>query len=1299
VLLLCEINNSKKKMKKNKLFALVNRSKFLFVITAAFICNVSFVNTAKGQVIYTTDFGTVANVNPTSWTFTGAGMNISTNNTSIGYTGASGGACLGEGNSTTFTNTSGAAQLTSPLGVSSAELLVSTTGYSNIALSFGMRKSSAGYNANATYTLEWSTNGVAYNTITYTEAAASSWGLASGAGLLLPAGANNQTSLYFKWTFDRTGTSSNFKIDDVMVSSATSTVAPATIAFLSNDTTVSEGVGSANIYLRLTSTSTASSVITISVSALSNAGALDYAIPALTFTFAANAPVNSTYPVAINLTNDVLIESAEYIILRFASPQNANIGAISQFAFYIADNDKVIPVPSNAIGLNLLSSFSNGVGGTNSSEIVAHDPTTQRLYIANSIGAKLDIVDFVNPSAPALLFSVPITTYGNINSVAVRNGIVAVAIENSTNPQDSGKVVFFNSDGVFVKQVKVGMMPDMITFNNAGTKVLTANEGEPNAAYTNDPDGSVSIIDISGGIATLSQTNVAHVTFTVYNGQETALRAQGIRIYGPGANASKDFEPEYIAISKDDTKAWVTLQENNAVAEINLVTNSVTAIRALGTKDHSLLNNGIDGSNVTKGVNISNFPIKGMYLPDAIATYTVGGVNYIITANEGDSRNYSGFSEEQRISSVNLDATKFPLATQMKNTSVLGRLNVTDKLGDFDLDGDLDTLYSYGSRSFSIWNASTGVQVYDSKDDLEMITSTNSYSVLFNASNTNNTRKDRSDDKGPEPEGVTIGTIGSNTYAFIALERIGGVMVYDVTNPLAPVFVTYANNRSLPSGGPDNGSEGIIFIPQSQSPNGQHIVITANEISSTLSIWGIAGCATPLSSSLSVTGPTTNICSNTTPTLSVPAGSGLTFQWSRNGAPVGGATSNTISAIQSGTYAVVIMGAATCSTTSLPKTYSVNASPTLAITGGTAFCIGSTLSQTISGASTYTWSNGLNGSTTNFTFASSANYSVSGTSTNNCVSSITRIITANPLPTISISGGNATVCQGTPLSLTASGAATYTWNNTVTGASLNIAPQTNSTYVVVGIDLNGCSNNATKQVSVNPLPLITVNNSSTQVCSGQSVILTAAGANSYTWNIPANTAAVTVTPGTNSTYIVSGTGANGCVNSASQTINAIPVPVLNLVSSSSALCKGETATLTISGATSYSWNTGAQTAQIVVSPSITSMYNVTGTGIGNCSSMVQITQTVSECTSIGELKNESSAYLLYPNPAKTTVSLSFEQSNTIEIKIYNALGSLVMNKSNYESKTEINIENLNKGIYFISVLNKGTTILKKLVIE
>ncbi len=1150
--------------------------------------------------IYTTDFGTVANVNPSNWTFTGAGMNISTNNTSSGYTGASGGACLGEGNSTTFTNTAGNAQSSSPLGTSEAILQISTSGYSNVAVSFGMRKSSAGYNSNATYSLEWSSDGTNYTNISYTEATAGSWGLVSGSGLTLPPAAANQPTLYLRWTFVRTGSSSNFKIDDVTITGNIPVVVPATISFLSNDTTVVESVSSATVFLKLTSTSSATSAISVTASALSNAASSDYTLGVSTVTFAANAPVNSTAPIQINLNNDALPENTEYIILTMSSPQNATTGAISQFAFYIGDNDKTIPLASNTLSLNLLSSFSNGTSGSNSSEIVAHDPGSQRLFIANSVGAKLDIVDFVNPSNPTLLYSVPITTYGNINSVAVKNGIVACAIENGSNPQDSGKVVFFDINGVFQKQVKVGMMPDMITFNHAGTRVLTANEGEPNQAYTSDPDGSVSIIDISGGISNLTQNNVSHITFTVYNGQESTLRSQGIRIFGLGASASQDFEPEYITVSPDDSKAWVGLQENNAMVEINLTTNTITAIRALGTKDHSSAANPMDVSNVTRGVNIANFPVKGFYMPDAIASYTVGGVTYIISANEGDSRAYSGFSEEKRVAQLVLDPTRFPNGAQLKNNYTLGRLNVTDKNGDIDNDGDIDTIYAYGSRSFSIWNASTGVQVYDSKDDFEQITAASSFSVLFNASNSNNTKKDRSDDKGPEPEGVTIGTIGSNVYAFIALERVGGVMVYDVTTPSAPTFVTYVNNRSASSLGPDLGAEGIIFIPQSLSPNGQHLVVAANEVSSTLSIWGIAGCSAPLSSSMSVTGTTLNACSNNGPLLSVASGSGLSYQWTQNGSAISGATSNTLAVTSSGNFAVAISSGTNCSTSSVTRSFTVLPAPVLSVSGSTAVCLGSALTQTLSGANTYSWNGSSTASVITLTPSTSALYTITAVASNSCSSSTTRSIQVNALPVLTISPASATLCAGQTATLTATGAVQYSWTAGSTSSVLPVAPLTTTAYILSGTNTAGCTNTALATVSVNALPVLSVSPSSISLCSGASLTITASGANSYSWSNGSTGAVLQNTPTSNTTYILSGTNTAGCSNTISATVVVNALPVLAINSSGNSVCFGSPVSFTASGANTYSWSTGATGSVFQMTPPVNSTYVLTGTNSAGC---------------------------------------------------------------------------------------------------
>jgi len=483
---------------------------------------------------------------------------------------------------------------------------------------------------------------------------------------------------------------------------------------------------------------------------------------------------------------------------------------------------------------------------------VSYDASTKRLYVANSVGGKLDILSLANPAAITAIASINISTYGGINSVYARNGLVACAIENS-NPQANGSVVFFDQNGVFQKQVTVGALPDMITFSPDGRYVLTANEGEPNAAYTVDPEGSVSVIDVSGGIAGLTQANVTTATFTAYNSQAAALRAQGIRIYGGLAatpsTVAQDLEPEYVAVSANSQTAYITLQENNGMAVLDLATKQITAIRPVGYSDLRQAGHSIDASDQTADVLLANWPVKGMRQPDAVAAFEVNGTAYLLTANEGDARDYAGFSEQVRLGTTSasapyvLDPTAFPNAALLKNNNVLGRLNVTNRLGDTDGDGDFDEIYAYGGRSFSIYNASSGAEVHDSGNLLERVTATDAtYGAIFNASNSYGevpTRKNRSDDKGPEPEGVTTGRIGNNLYAFVSMERVGGVLVFNINNPAAPVFELYMNNRSLTAGTGDLGPEGIVFISAADSPTGQPLLLLANEVSSTVAVYNI----------------------------------------------------------------------------------------------------------------------------------------------------------------------------------------------------------------------------------------------------------------------------------------------------------------------------------------------------------------------------------------------------------------------------------------------------------------------------
>ncbi|SFF16498.1 choice-of-anchor I family protein [Thermoflexibacter ruber] len=499
------------------------------------------------------------------------------------------------------------------------------------------------------------------------------------------------------------------------------------------------------------------------------------------------------------------------------------------------------PQATEALKLNFVSSFAIG-GGT--AEITDYDPVTKRLFVINSTADRLEILDFSNPANIQSFRTINMTAYGNgCQSVAVRDGMVTVAVDVNVPHGSNGKAVFFNTNGDFLAQVEVGNLPDMIMFTPDGKTVLTANEGEPNDAYTIDPEGSVSIIDISRGARNLTQSDVTTLRFNAFNSQINQLRAKGIRIFGPGATVAQDLEPEYIAVSNDSRKAWVTLQENNALAVIDLATKTITDLLPLGLKDHSLPANSLDASD-NGAINIRTWKVKGMYQPDAIAYYEVGGVPYLVTANEGDAREYAGLTEILRVSAgaYVLDPTVFPDAVALKQPLNLGRLNVTNRSGDLDSDGDFDEIHVFGARSFSIWNGNTGELVYDSGNDFETITANHPiWRNLFNASNANNTLKNRSDDKGPEPEGVAIFKSLDKVYAFIALERIGGFMVYDITNPRNPVYVNYINSRTVGALGGDRGAEGIIFIPAEKSPNQQDLVVVSNETSGTVSVYSISG--------------------------------------------------------------------------------------------------------------------------------------------------------------------------------------------------------------------------------------------------------------------------------------------------------------------------------------------------------------------------------------------------------------------------------------------------------------------------
>ena len=896
---------------------------------------------------------------------------------------------------------------------------------------------------------------------------------------------------------------------------------------------------------------------------------------------------------------------------------------------------------TSPITIRPLGTYSTGQLDAAAAEIVAYHAGTQRAYVVNGGDKTIDILDVSDPTAPALRSQVDMTPFGDAaTSVAVFGDLLAVAVP-AAEKTDPGAVLFLDPEGGVLAQVPVGALPDMLTFTPDGRYVVVANEGEPNDDYTIDPEGTVSIIDVSGGVAALSEANVRTAAFVAFNDAE--LDPQ-IRIYGPNATVAQDLEPEYVAIAPDSTTAFVTLQENNALAVVDLVNAEVTALLPLGFKhfaapvatletveiaDRPLLGvtaagqeillggfsglfyegmdesgrhifvthtdrgpnpepqdvdgdgvnerpfalpdfqpvivrlaldpaagnvaileqigltradgapltglpnlageaglayadeepvdlqgnpleldplgadlegivraedgtywlvdeyrpaiyhfgadgvlvaryvpagsnneetgvavgeealpaiyaqrranrgfeavalrdgilyafiqspldnpdsgkdssskaatlvrilafdtataqtvgeyfyrldgngvdkigdavttpdgallvlerddatgaaaqkrvyrididaatnflgydlplgvewqgdaglaalditpaaktlvvdlgaigydevdkpeglalidattlavindndfgvggafdpatrlieenphptpvvlgivrlaaNGLDASDEDGGANIANWPVQSMYMPDAIAAYTVADELYLVTANEGDARDYDGYSEEARLGDLVLDAAVFPNAAELQREENLGRLRVSTASTDTNGDGLVDRIAAFGGRSFSIWDAA-GNLVFDSGDAVERITA-GLLPDAFNSSGENDSFDSRSDDKGPEPEALALGEIDGRTYAFVGLERIGGVMVWDITDPRAPVFVQYANNRDFTVATEEAGDlapEGIVFVPAADSSTGAPLLLVANEFSGTTTVWEV----------------------------------------------------------------------------------------------------------------------------------------------------------------------------------------------------------------------------------------------------------------------------------------------------------------------------------------------------------------------------------------------------------------------------------------------------------------------------
>ncbi|OEF05777.1 choice-of-anchor I family protein [Vibrio genomosp. F10] len=547
-------------------------------------------------------------------------------------------------------------------------------------------------------------------------------------------------------------------------------------------------------------------------------------------------------------------------------------------------------IPSTSLkGIRLVgTSITNAPFASSAAEIVSYDACSDRLYIVNAQDKKIDVLALSRDSIPTSVGQIDLQSAGKhsgieigaANSVSTHNGLIAVAIENKKK-QRNGIIALYRSDSLdIINTFPAGALPDMVSFSKDGRYIAAANEGEPNSNYSIDPEGSITLIDLKPG---LEHAIVTQIDFKDFNQGESRYSELGedVRISGPNASVAQDLEPEYLTFA-DNGKLYVAMQENNAIATIDVQSASIEKIFGLGGK--SWETSQLDASNKDGIIgNLHAYPmLEGLYMPDSIASYTIKGKTYIVTANEGDGREYgfdatqkqcdddgykwdgdddqdaSDYDTKQAFCIAYVDevrgkdlkvASSHPLATALKDKNRLARLKIIKPQEVLAADAKVQT---FGARSFSIWSE-LGEPVFDSGDDFARFVLAQDKANFNSTNDSNQSADNRSDDKGVEPEAIEVAVIGERAYAFIGLERQGGIMVYDVTIPTHAKFINYLNNRDFiqpvcsevddgdcksgrynPKAG-DLGPESIEYF----SRNGSHYIAVSNEVSGTTSVYSL----------------------------------------------------------------------------------------------------------------------------------------------------------------------------------------------------------------------------------------------------------------------------------------------------------------------------------------------------------------------------------------------------------------------------------------------------------------------------
>lgn len=506
------------------------------------------------------------------------------------------------------------------------------------------------------------------------------------------------------------------------------------------------------------------------------------------------------------------------------------------------------------IELTRLGSYRGGIFADESVEVApAHDASKQRLYHIDAVRDEIVVLDIDDPRFPHKEETIDLGRIGEgAVALAFRSGVLAIAFR-GPNTSSAGTVAFINRDGrPEAPPVRVGAQPTMLVFSPDGKKLLVPGRGEASDDYGTDPEGTLSVIDWCRSFP-CSRPDIKVIDFRAFNARRQELVARGVRFLGPGADVADDLEPESVTVSPDSRTAWITLQRNNALAVVDLVRNEVRDILPLGSKNHLLKGRGLDASDEDGRIRIARWPLRSWYQPDYIAAFPANGRTFLVTANEGDPRDFSGFQEVARVADLPLDAVTFPNRMTLQQPTNLGRLRVSRVEGQ-NAHGQYERLYAFGGRSLAVWTAG-GKLVAETGNAFERVTAA-AVPRFFNVPDDSNAFDETSDQRGPEPEPLAVGAVDGRQYVFIGLERISGMMVYDVTNPYRPHFEQYINNRNFavdPAAVCEKGKrespacaavgdlsvEGVLFIPASRSPTGVPLLVVSHETSDSITLYRV----------------------------------------------------------------------------------------------------------------------------------------------------------------------------------------------------------------------------------------------------------------------------------------------------------------------------------------------------------------------------------------------------------------------------------------------------------------------------